>query len=95
MNQQRPRRRNAQQQQQQRRPHNKRAGNDFWRTNGPMPDLEPIAVSNDVSALLRSLGDPPLPGVAAAGYFEAVIERSAAVAMALAFSADVLARDDD
>ena len=49
----------------------------------------------EVGAMLRSLGDPPMNNGAAAGhYFSTVIERAAAVAVALAVSADVLAGMD-
>ena len=69
---------------------------DIWRTPGPLPDVEPIAVPHDVGALLRSLGDPPIgTGTAAAHYFEIVLERAAAVAVALAISADLLHEPDD
>ena len=72
---------------------------DIWRTPDPLPDVEPIAVPNEVGALLRSLGDPPTIGgsVAPGHYFNAVIERAAAIAVALALSADLLAHplDDD
>jgi hypothetical protein len=65
---------------------------DIWRTPGPLPELEPVVVSHEVSALIRSLGEPPLHGsVPAADYFEKVVERSAAIAAALALSADLLA----
>ena len=49
---------------------------------------------HEVGALLRSLGDPPMIGgsVTASHYFTAVIERAAAVAAALALSADLLAQ---
>ena len=42
--------------------------------------------------LLRSLGEPPAidGSVIAAGYFTAVVERAAAIAAALALSADLL-----
>ena len=42
--------------------------------------------------MLRSLGDPPMIGgsVTASHYFTAVVERAAAVAAALALSADLL-----
>jgi hypothetical protein len=44
---------------------------------------------------LRSLGDPPMNNGHVAGhYFNAVIERAAAVAGALALSADLLAEPD-
>ena len=70
---------------------------DIWRTADPLPDVEPITVPDDVGALLRSLGDPPIIGgsVIASHYFTAVIERAAAVAAALALSADLLAQPTD
>jgi len=68
---------------------------DLWRDPAPLPDVEPIAVPAEVGAMLRSLGDPPMNNGAAAGhYFSTVIERAAAVAVALAVSADVLAGMD-
>jgi hypothetical protein len=70
----------------------KQAPVDVWRRPADLPDLEPIALPVDVSALVRSLGDPPMIGSGAAGhYFGAVVERAAAMAVALAVSADVLA----
>jgi len=69
---------------------------DIWRIPGPLPDVEPISIPDDVGALLRSLGDPPLVGgVIASHYFTAVIERTADVAAALALSADLLTSSDD
>jgi hypothetical protein len=68
---------------------------DMWREPAALPDVEPIAVPAEVGAMLRSLGDPPMNNGAAAGhYFSTVIERAAAVAVALAVSADVLAGMD-
>ena len=66
---------------------------DIWRTTEPLPDVEPITIPDEVGALLRSLGDPPTIGgsVTASHYFTAVVERAAAVAAALALSADLLA----
>ena len=59
---------------------------DIWRTPQPLPDVEPITIPDEVGALLRSLGDPPLidGSVTASHYFTAVLERAAAVAAALA-----------
>ena len=69
---------------------------DIWRTSQPLPDVEPITVADDVGALLRSIGDPPIAGgVIASHYFTAVIERAAAVAAALALSARLLAQPTD
>ena len=60
-----------------------------------LPAVEPIVMPGDVGAMLRSLGDPPMrTGVAAAGYFTTVVERAAGVALALAFSADLVAPAD-
>ncbi len=68
---------------------------DLWRSSPPLPDVEPVAVPHEVGAMLRSLGDPPMNNGAAAGrYFSVVIERAAAVAVALAVSADVLDHDE-
>ena len=49
-------------------------------------------MSRDATALLRSLGEPPMNGAIEAGYtFGAVVERAAGIATALAFSAGLLA----
>ena len=76
---------------QRRRPQSKRSTPvDIWRVPRPLPEIERIAVSHDAGALLRSLGDPPMNNGHLAGhYFNAVIERAAAVAGALALSADL------
>jgi hypothetical protein len=81
---------------QRRRPQNKRPTPiDIWRIPGPLPDLERIAPPDDPGALLRSLGDPPMNNGHVAGhYFNAVVERAAAVAGAIALSADLLAEGD-
>ena len=85
--------------QQRRRPERKRsvADVDIWRTPQPLPDVEPITIPDEVGALLRSLGDPPLIGgsVTASHYFTAVLERVAAVAAALAYSVDLLVEPTD
>jgi len=88
----RPQRRSKQR----RRPQAKRpATPDLWRIPAPLPEIEPITVSDDAGALLRSLGDPPMNNGHVSGhYFNAVIERAAAVAGALALSADLLAEPD-
>jgi hypothetical protein len=64
----------------------------------PRPDpVEPIRPAPVPTALLESLGSPPLRGHASAAdhYLAAVVERAAAVATALAASAGVLATSDD
>ena len=82
---------------QRRRPDAKpRQPTDTWRTPHVLPEVEPIAVPDEPGALLRSLGDPPMgSGSAAAHYFSAVVVRAAALATALALSADILAPPDD
>ncbi len=69
---------------------------DFWRT---VPDAgvpSPISPASDPTALLRSLGRPPLPGQASADrYVATVIERAAALAIAVAASADLLAAEEE
>lgn len=69
---------------------------DLWRPARPLPEIERVAVAAEPGAMLRSLGDPPLAeGTAAGHYFDAVVERAAAVARALALSADLLAEEPD
>ena len=70
---------------------------DLWR---PVPKLappEPIIPVNDPTAVLRSLGDPPLQGQGAVAehYLAAVVERAAGLATALAVAADLLAETPD
>jgi hypothetical protein len=65
---------------------------DLWR---PVPSLDepaPIRPAADPTALLRSLGDPPLQGQGqvAGHYVAAVIERAAGLATALAAAAGLL-----
>lgn len=80
---------------QQNQPHKKHQGIDVWRAGGELPPVAKIAQPTDVGALLRSLGDPPVGnGTAAGHYFNALVERAAAVALALAVSGDLLAADD-
>ncbi len=85
---------------QRRKPASKRPSPaDIWRVPAPLPEVEPVAVASDPGLLLRSLGDPPIHGgvgggTAAGHYFDAVVQRAAAIALALAVSADLLATDD-
>ena len=70
---------------------------DIWRPVPRLPEPAPIRPAKDPTALLRSLGDPPLPGQGqvAEHYLAAVIERGAVVATALAASAGVLAPEPE
>jgi hypothetical protein len=65
---------------------------DMWRSVPALADPQPIVTVDDPTALVRSLGDPPLPGksVVSGHYVAAVVERAAALAAALATSADLL-----
>jgi hypothetical protein len=58
----------------------------------PAPDApEPIQPARDATALIGSLGAPPLRGgPSAEHYLAAVVERAAGLAVALAASADLL-----
>jgi hypothetical protein len=72
---------------------------DVWRPVPQLPDPEPITPAADPTAVLRSLGDPPLPGQGAVAqhYLAAVVERAAGLAAALAAAAGLLgsATNDD
>lgn len=69
---------------------------DFWRAVPTIEVPAPVVTAADPTALLRSLGSPPLAGQAdAARYIGAVVERAAGLATALAVQADILARADD
>jgi len=73
------------------RPGRQAAKHDIWSEPGPLPEFEPLTISRDPTALLRSLGEPPLNRGIEAGYtFGSAIERAAGIATALAFSADLL-----
>jgi hypothetical protein len=66
---------------------------DLWRDAGPLPEVEPVHGSDDPTALVRSLGEPPLVrGGEVAIHFATVIERTAVLAAAL--SANILATAD-
>ena len=69
---------------------------DIWGAAPELPPVEPIVIPNGVDALVRSLGDGPAIGGSTVldRYVLAVVERTAAVAAALAFSADLLANAD-
>jgi hypothetical protein len=77
-----------------RRPNEARAPRpeDLWRPARELPEPEPVRPVDDATALVRSLGDPPLPGnrLPAAHYLASVVERAAVLATALAASAELL-----
>jgi len=69
---------------------------DFWGEVATPEEVAPIVPARDPTALLRSLGSPPLQGRAAIAeyYLESVARRAAGVAAALAATAGLLADDD-
>lgn len=70
---------------------------DIWGAVAPLPATDDIQPTADPAAMIRSLGDPPLARHSdpAAHHIAAVVERAAALATALAASADLLAEPDD
>ena len=80
---------------QRRRSTAKRTPADIWREVAPLPDVEPVVPSDDPTALIRSLGEPPVADAEAVLIqYATVIERSTSIAAALALSAGVLDTDD-
>ena len=75
-----------------RRPNQKPKSLDVWRPVPQLPEPAPIVPAAEPAAMLRSLGDPPLPGQGAVAghYLAAVVERAAGLATALAAAAGVL-----
>jgi hypothetical protein len=74
------------------------AQKDFWGYGLARPTpVERIRPTGDATALIRSLGDPPLRGHGsiAQHYFSAVYQRSAGVAWALAAASGLLDLDTD
>ncbi len=65
---------------------------DLWRPVPQLSDPAPIVTVPDRTALVRSLGDPPLQGQGAVAehYFAAVIDRAADLASGLAATAGLL-----
>ena len=66
---------------------------DLWRPVPPLPDVVPIEPAADPTALLRSIGPPPLRARSdvAGAYLVNVAERAAGMATALAAAAGLLA----
>ena len=67
---------------------------EFWRTPPKSAVPSPITPAPDATALLRSLGRPPLDHTGADRYLGTVAQRAAGLAVALAVAADILAGDD-
>jgi len=71
-------------------------GVDLWRPVPAAPVPDDITPAADPTAVLRSLGNPPLAGqgTMADRHFALVVARAAGVATALAATADLLALPD-
>ena len=83
-----------------RRPQHQRRNNtrrDIWSPAPKLEDPEPITPATDPTALIDSLGAPPLRGHSSVAEYHlaAVIERAAVLATALAASADLLAAPEE
>jgi hypothetical protein len=70
---------------------------DLWRPVPKLAEPERIVPVNDPTAVLRSLGDPPLQGQGAVAehYLAAVVKRASDLATALALTAGLLAEPTD
>jgi hypothetical protein len=68
---------------------------DFWRIPPKSSVPPPITPATDPTALLRSLGRPPLDQNGADRYLGAVAERAAGLATALAVAGGILARGSE
>lgn len=69
---------------------------DLWRPVPQLADPEPIRPADDASALVRSLGAPPLQGQGATGehYLAAAVDKAATLATGLAAAFGLLAEPD-
>ena len=69
---------------------------DFWGTSFPPPEpADTVTMADDATAMVRSLGTPPLTGQEAVAehYFTAVYVKAAALASALAAADGLLETD--
>lgn len=83
---------------QQNRKENRQPARQFWgRRPEPLTPVSELAATADPTAMVRSLGPPPLGshGAIAGHYFEAVYEKAAALAGALATASGLLDDHDD
>jgi hypothetical protein len=72
-------------------------GGDFWGSAQTDEDaVESITLSEDPTAMIQSLGPPPLPGhePAAEAYFAVVYDKAASLAAALAAASNLLHVDE-
>lgn len=68
----------------------------FWGVAAGVPERRAMPESDDPTAVVRSLGPPPLPGheAIAEHYFDAVYERAALLAGALAAAGGLIPIED-
>ena len=69
----------------------------FWGLETELPELDrSVVINDDPSAIVRSLGRPPVSGheTIAEHYFEAVYERSVMLATALAAAGEMIEADE-
>jgi hypothetical protein len=88
-----PRRRKAQGRQAPNRARKPATGREFWgRDDDDEEEPALIRPSDDPTAMIRSLGPPPLPGREAVSehYFAAVYDKAASLAIALAAASGLL-----
>lgn len=70
---------------------------DYWGDKDKLPEpTSDIRITDDPSAVVRSLGRPPLPGQehAAEAYFAAVYARAVGLASALAAAGELIEPDE-
>jgi hypothetical protein len=72
-----------------------RSGVKFWGRDGSLEPARPVTPSADPTAMVRSLGPPPLGVLAGPGehYLSAAYDKAAGVAVALAAAGDLLDLD--
>jgi len=72
------------------------SGVKFWGREGAVEPTDAIRPSDDPTAMIRSLGPPPLGVLAGPGehYLSAAYDKAAGVAVALAAAGDLLDLDD-
>lgn len=78
-------------------PESARTSGDFWGDPARLPPVSEVAVSADGSAVIRSLGRPPVTGHEAASeyYFRIACDRAVNLAAVLATAGDLLDDEDD
>lgn len=69
---------------------------DFWGDADSLPQVEAVTLTSDPSAVVRSLGRPPLAGHEAVSehYFRAVYEQAVTLAGVLATAGDLIDVDE-